>query len=726
MMINLEEFKRNLLMADERINNILLLVSVRQGLIYMIPILLIGSFALIFISLPIPSYQKIMEGIFGVQWKSIFLSARNGTFNILSLMMVITISYSYAVERCKDNHYEISPLLTAIVSLSSYIIISNISDESFSIDKFGAIGVFIAIFMSTSSAALFIKLCSIRQFRIKAFTSGANSVFNYALTSILPAAITIAVFVCLMKILSDVFGINDIQGFISLSLSNLFLRMESSIKSAIMFIFFIHFFWIFGMHGNNIIEPVAQSIFAPAVNTNNALISMGKAPTEIFTKTFFDTFVFMGGCGSILCLVCAILIAGKHKNLRRHAKMSFIPVLFNINEMMVFGIPIVLNPVYIIPFLYTPILLTILSSAAMVTGMVPYTVHSVEWTTPIFLSGYMSTGSIRGSLLQLINLILGTFCYIPFVILSEKLTGIHMKNSLQNVCAVLQQRQQQGLASDLLSRNDEVGSISRFIYTDLEEAIRNNELALFYQPQVNAEGHVFGVEALLRWKHEMYGYIYPPLVIALAEEGQIINKLGNWILDTACKDLKELNNLGFDDIVVAVNISPSQLENKNFTYDLKEIITKHNIEPHMLEIEITEQTALTARKEVIEGILAIKEMGIKLGMDDFGMGHSSLMYLKEYKFDTIKIDGSLVRELLINSNCRDIISSIIYLSKSLHFSTIAEFVEREEQRAVLYELECDKYQGYLYSPAVPFDKLIEFIENCNGKKLYSSENYIET
>jgi EAL domain-containing protein (putative c-di-GMP-specific phosphodiesterase class I) len=167
-----------------------------------------------------------------------------------------------------------------------------------------------------------------------------------------------------------------------------------------------------------------------------------------------------------------------------------------------------------------------------------------------------------------------------------------------------------------------------------------------------------------------------------------------------------------------VNVSASQLENDSFIKDLEEIINHHKIKPWMLKIEITEQLALTSSSRVINQIMAIKELGVQLAMDDFGMGHSSLMYLKEYDFDLIKLDGSLVREILSNTNCCNIISSIIYLGKSLNYSVIAEFVEVEEQKLVLHRLGCDFYQGYLFSKAVPFAELVQYIqldrhaENC--------------
>lgn len=708
-MINLNNVIKIFSEFNEKLENSILLSSIRRGLIYMTPLLLIGSIALLFISLPIQSYQIMMTEVFGNQWANIFLYIREGTFNIMSLIMVLCISYSYVVEADERCGHNVSPIIASSISLCSFIVISGISKAGFSIANFGVTGVFVAIIVAVTSSALFLKLSSIKILKMKVFTGGANPVFNYALSSIYPAAITIAVFAIISQVLTAFFGISDLQSFVSDFLVDMFFEINSTFWSAIFFVLLIHVLWFFGMHGSNILEPVANNIFIPALTNNQHLIELGKEPTAIFTKTFFDNFVLMGGCGATLCLIFAILIVRGNKSQKGFAKLSLIPVIFNINELVIFGIPIVLNPIYIIPFLLVPIILTLNSFLAMYFGLVPYTCNLVEWTTPIFLSGYASTNSINGSILQSFNLILGTLCYIPFVKLAQGSSDIQAINNLKKVYDEFKRVEERGMLSTLLTRYDDIGNISRLLVADLENDLKNNKLTLFYQPQVDYEGNIFGVEELLRWNHDSYGYIYPPLIIALAEEAHLIDKLGYWILDTASRDLKKIYDMGFENIKVSVNISAVQLESDSFIEDLEEIVGKHRINPENLKIEITEQVALASSKSIISNIISLKRMGIKLEMDDFGMGHSSLLYLKEHDFDTIKLDGSLVREILTNNNCRNIISSIVFLGKSLNYSVIAEYVENEQQRQILHELGCNKYQGYLYSKAVPYSELIEYI-----------------
>jgi lactose/cellobiose-specific phosphotransferase system IIC component len=658
----------------------------------MIPFVLLGSVALILLSLPIAAYQDMMTTVFGSEWRNILQYVRDGTFNAFSLILVITVSYSYAQEF--GNHQILTiPIMASITALGSYIALLGISESGFSISYLGVIGVFIALLVSLTSTALFIKLSGIKAFRIRFLFDGANPSFSNAISLFVPAALTIIAFAVVNEALHYFIGIADLQTFIAILL--------------------VHLFWFFGIHGSNVLEPASQDIFVSALETNQQLVLSGIAPTEIFTKTFFDTFVLMGGCGSIICLIIAIFIVGRNKSQVRLSKLSVVPVLFNINELMVFGIPIVLNPIYLIPFIGVPLILSTVSFFSMKIGLVPYTTNLVEWTTPIFLSGYIATGSVMGSIQQLFNLAIGTVCYIPFVKLSTKAYEVKKESNLKKVYEAFRHYDEQGMASSLISRLDTVGSIARALSIDFEHDIDKQAVDLHYQPIVDADGKVVSVEALLRWNHSSYGLISPPLAIALAEEAGHIDNLGSLIFNRACKDSAQMKKAGVDNVTVCVNVSATQLENDNFTRNLETIFTEHGIRPTDIQIELTEQLALSNSLKITRQIEEISRLGIKLAMDDFGAGHSSLMYLKEYHFHTIKLDGSLVREVVASHSGRNIISTIVSLGTTLNYRVVAEFVETPEQKRILQGLGCELYQGYLFSKAIPIGKILEYIIQAN-------------
>lgn len=705
--------KLNIWLTDfnETLGNKTFALAVRRGMIYLIPILMIGSLALVIMGFPVPSYQMKMEEWFGRDWKNFLIYIKDGSFNMYSLLLVVCISYTFASEYCEKIKSNVPPILVSAVSLCSFAAIIGISKNGFDISSFGVAGTFIALLVTYLSSSLFIRLSVIRFPRMKSYTDGADSTFQYAMAAIFPAAVTILFFALIDQALVEFFGINDVQIILTQSMGRIFQSIHSPFLSSVLFIFLVQIFWFFGIHGSNVLEQVAKNLFSSAMISNQVSLYSGQEPTHIFTRTFLDSFTLMGGCGASLCLVFAILFIGKHRNIRKHAKISFIPVLFNVNELIVFGMPIVLNPIYLIPFIFVPLLLVTTTYIAMLLGLVPYTCHPVEWTTPIVLSGYLSTGSIRGSLLQIFNLILGTLCYVPFVKADELVTNRRLMNSLDQMIMAYKQMEVQGKKSTLLSRHDEIGNIARFLTADLEGALAGNSLQMYYQPQVDFQGKIFGMEALLRWSYGNYGNIYAPLTIALAEESRLIDHLGYHILDRACADLKRLNQLGYLDLTMAINISAVQLENDRLVKDVEEVIQKHQIKPEKVKLEVTEQVALSGSNKMLSNIKQIKELGIKLVLDDFGMGHNSLIYLKEYEFDAIKLDGSLIRELIHNNNCKNIVSSIVSLGKALNYSVIAEYVEDEEQRQILYRLGCDQYQGYLYSKALPYEEIVNYLES---------------
>ncbi len=685
------------------------LYAIQNGFTYMIPLVLLGSMALVFLSLPIEAYQNFMLRLFGEGWKNAFSYVQDGTSNVFSIVLVIVISYSYTQELNSRQDF-MTPIMASITALGSYVALLGINKAGFSISYFGVIGVFNALVVSLVSTTLFRKLSSIRVFRIRALFNGANPNFSNVVSLFIPASLTIVIFAGINEALSCFVGIESIQGAIASSLNSVFTHIGSAFWQGIVFMLLVHVYWFLGIHGSNMLEAVAQNIFVPALQTNQELVSLGIAPTEIFTKTFFDTFVFMGGCGSALCLLLAMLIVGRNKSHVGLAKMSLVPVLFNVNELIVFGVPIVLNPIYLIPFISVPLMLTGVSFFFVQVGFVPYTINMVEWTTPVLLSGYIATGSVWGSCLQLLNLALGTICYIPFVRLSVKSYEARKDLNLKKICDAFRALEECGVTSSLMSRSDSVGGIARSLSLDFEYDLRRKAFDLHYQPIVNDMGRVVSIEALLRWNHESYGLISPPLVIALAEEAGLIDRLGNLIFERVCEDLQKMKEVGIHDVTASVNVSVIQLESENFMSHLGEIITERGICFTDIEIEITERLSLSRSLKIARQMEKMNKQGVKLAMDDFGAGHSSLIYLKEYNFHTIKLDGSLVREIIGSSNCRDIISSVISLGKTLNCRVVAEFVEEEEQRMLLREFGCEFYQGYLFSKALPIEEILEYIQ----------------
>ncbi|HBG1250931.1 TPA: PTS sugar transporter subunit IIC/EAL domain-containing protein [Clostridioides difficile] len=687
----------------ENVEDNKILYSIKQGMILAIPAIMTGSTALVILNLPIKAYQEYLSSLFNGEVTNILNFINDSTLGIISLIILLTISYSYG--KIYGSKYTV---LVPIVAMCSFLVFSHGNELNSYIEIFKTKWLFTSIIVSMTSSVLFVKLTESFVTNVKFHTEGADADFNMVVSAKVPFIIVVFLFSIFRVIMISLIGSSNFQDIFYNLFSNVFNRMGTNLMSALLFIFLMHFMWFFGIHGSNVLDTVAKNLFENSMAININLVNNNQLPTEIFTKTFFDTMVLLGGCGSLLCLVIAIFLSEKRTNVRKLAKIASIPALFNINEMLVFGIPIVFNYIMFVPFVITPIILTITSYVAMSTGIVPCTVSAVEWTSPIFLSGYMSTGSIRGSLLQVFNLCVGVMIYIPFIKMSQNRYTYMFKNNIENLTNLLKRYELTGEQPNILNHNGKIGSISKMLASDLKFAMKRGEIELFYQPQVNYNGDVVGAEGLLRWKHPIGGFIYPPLVIILAKEEGFLDELGEYIINKACIDLKKSEKLLTNPVKFSVNISPDQLDDPKLPEQIKNIISSNDINPNMLGIEITEQIALSGSQIIIERINAIHNLGIKLIMDDFGMGHSSLIYLQNNNFDIVKLDGSLVKEILTNKRSSEIIMTIVNLSKNLDFDIVVEYVENIDQRDKLYGLGCEIYQGYYYSKAIPFEEFVEY------------------
>jgi diguanylate cyclase (GGDEF)-like protein len=236
--------------------------------------------------------------------------------------------------------------------------------------------------------------------------------------------------------------------------------------------------------------------------------------------------------------------------------------------------------------------------------------------------------------------------------------------------------------------------------TEMRQALEHEEFTLHYQPQIDLPtGKIAGAEALVRWQHPQKGMVSPAEFIPLAEETGLIAALGEWVLKRACLQLREWLDKGHQPLVLAVNISSRQLEDRQFVSKILATLRETGIPTDLLELEITESAIMRNPEEVIPALEELKQMGISLAIDDFGTGHSSLNYLRRFPVDTLKIDRSFVSDISKSPEDSILINGIIALAKSLHLKVIAEGVETHEQKVYLQEQKCDWVQGYyLYKP----------------------------
>ena len=243
---------------------------------------------------------------------------------------------------------------------------------------------------------------------------------------------------------------------------------------------------------------------------------------------------------------------------------------------------------------------------------------------------------------------------------------------------------------------------------DIEKALENNEFKIYYQPLVDSQGTIIGVEALSRWFSPKYGNIPPNVFMPFLEQSNYIYQFQNMIFELACIQIQHLNKATNSNIKLSVNISPIQFKNDNFINDIKNIINNNNIDTNCIAIEITESYPINEIEDIIIKLDEIRKMDIKIYLDDFGTGYNTIKYLSDFKFDIVKIDKSFIDK--INEN-PDFISSLIKMIHSVGSKVVSEGIEKKEQAELLKNMSCDIMQGYFFYKPLNFNQLLLIMTN---------------
>ncbi|WP_420793906.1 putative bifunctional diguanylate cyclase/phosphodiesterase [Pseudomonas rubra] len=258
----------------------------------------------------------------------------------------------------------------------------------------------------------------------------------------------------------------------------------------------------------------------------------------------------------------------------------------------------------------------------------------------------------------------------------------------------------------------------RELEKDLREALSRNQLFLVYQPQISYRDHrVVGVEALLRWQHPELGMVPPDQFIPLAEQNGNIISIGEWVLDQACRQLRDWHDQGFSELRMAVNLSTVQLHHNELPRVVNNLLQIYRLPPRSLELEVTETGLMEDISTAAQHLLSLRRSGALIAIDDFGTGYSSLSYLKSLPLDKIKIDKSFVQDLLDDDDDATIVRAIIQLGKSLGMQVIAEGVETAEQEAYIIAQGCHEGQGYHYSKPLPARELTAFLKQAQRNQV---------
>ncbi|MGM0239011.1 PTS sugar transporter subunit IIC [Enterococcus sp. AZ103] len=381
------------------------LVAIRDAFMVTMPLMILGSFGVLINNLPIPGFQEFMTNIFGGEaWKGFGGAVWNGTFGVLSVFIAFLVAYNLAHTYGKDA------VATGVVSVATFFTLGA------ALTGMNSSGLFVALIVGILVAEIFTRLVGNPKLIVK-MPDGVPPAVARAFASLFPAMITISIFGLITAILAG-FGIEDMFASFYELVQEPFMGLANSYPSALLIAFITPFLWFFGLHGANMIDPFMQTINAPAIEANANAIARGLDAPYIVNKPFIDSFVNLGGTGVTLGLVIAIYLVGrKNKQLMVVNNLAAAPGLFNINEPLLFGFPIVLNPIMFIPFILAPMITVTIAYFATSTGLVPPATAIAPWVTPPIIGGALVTGSISGGILAAINLIISVVIYIPFIIM---------------------------------------------------------------------------------------------------------------------------------------------------------------------------------------------------------------------------------------------------------------------------------------------------------------------
>ena len=422
----MEKLEEKLMPLAAKISGNAHLQSIRDGFALAMPLLIIGSIFMLISNFPIQSWMDLLRSteINGNTIASYFSAATNASFTIMSIFVVIGIGHAYG------TRLKVDPLFSGVVSLVSWFILMPFSFEftpegseealtinGLSFDWLGSKGVFIGI-ISAFLAVRIYKMIVDKGFVIK-MPSGVPPTVGQSFAALLPAAFVMTSFV-LIKFVFTLTPWENAFNFVYSVLQLPLQHIGGSLTAMVLVYLFAHALWFLGIHGTNITDSMFMPVLYALSAENLAKVSAGQLPENIINGQFQNLFATYGGAGSTLSLLIVAVMVAKSKRLKQLSKLSILPAVFGINEPVIYGLPIVLNPLLLVPFILVPTVNIIISYITMNIGLVPIPNGIImPWTTPPVVSGFLSS-NWQGAILQIVLIIIGCIIYYPFVVAVDR------------------------------------------------------------------------------------------------------------------------------------------------------------------------------------------------------------------------------------------------------------------------------------------------------------------
>ncbi|WP_314066241.1 PTS cellobiose transporter subunit IIC [uncultured Vagococcus sp.] len=384
------------------------LLAVRDGLVLSMPLIIVGSLFLVLSSLPIPGYQGLIASVFGDEWTSTMGFVVNSTFGVMALIS------SFGIANSLVKSYNMDGNTAGIISLCSLLLVTPLTkDNGIDMSYMGSKGLFVSLMIGLMVGEIYRRMVQ-ADIVIKLPESVPPAV-SKSFVALIPAAVCLTLFWVLRLVIASV-GLSNLHEVIGKIVGVPLSYIGGGFIGGLVAVFVTGLFWSVGILGWDLVQSVLNPLWLQMLDENRVAFQAGGEIPHILNTTFFNVFVWMGGSGSIIGLAILLMFFSKSRQNKELGKLGFPPNVFNISEPIMFGFPVVMNPLILIPFTITPIVIYMISYTAMATGIVAKTAGIlVPWTMPPIIGGYLATGGhVSGAVLQLVCLFISILIYYPF------------------------------------------------------------------------------------------------------------------------------------------------------------------------------------------------------------------------------------------------------------------------------------------------------------------------
>ncbi|MFB9215169.1 PTS sugar transporter subunit IIC/EAL domain-containing protein [Vibrio sinaloensis] len=659
------------------------LQAIREGMVWLIPCLMISSFALFFAS--------VGEFFYGYRpaWVVLCYQVHSAIAEFFPYLMTATISYVLAMQ------WRLARPPAALLMIAFLVIISQVLPSEKTVLTFHIILAIITPLYAIPMLAYLLRFDGLKLTQ----TETAGQIVKESLNMVLPAIVTATVVLAINYSLVTAIVEVEFLSLLSVDYANdptLFGITFAALNSTL---------WFMGVHGYYALLPLVD-LLQEAINLNYSTMLAGGAGQYHMNLSFMGAFVFIGGSGATFSLVLALLLFAQQRSLKLIAIASIPIGLLNINEILLFGLPIIFNPRLFLPFLLVPIANVVVSMLAVSFGWVASPSVFVPFNSPIFLNAWMATdGDFSAVVLQLINIFVGVLLYLPAVrALNQSKNRGDIRLSAFDTTYARRQEEAKFLMDDPIAQATQREKKAVQVEQELEQ-ISQRDFCLEYQPQISSvTKKVVGCEALIRSVDKSGHLQFPNTFLPWLEEAGLMKDVDLWVFKQVVKDIKEMQSHGIF-IPISINVTPETLVDAEYLNQLERIIKPC---ARFIHIEITEETLLADELLLAAAFDRLHQLGAKVHIDDFGTGYSSLSYLNQFDVDVLKVDRSFVLAL-DNEKGQKVFSSIMSIARQLDLEVVVEGVETEQQRSHIPNDDSVAIQGWYYAKSLSLKAFVRYV-----------------